>query len=167
MSLACLVCCRHLDPECNAKRSIQRNAIWTIASCLEARDRQMSAREGGAGDCNRLRIGPRTAQRARIVVAPVGQRNNGSAFCFRLPLRAKSAMAEILVSNFCADCPPLLASGTNSMAGTSARTRATAAERVRAAGTHSGRARCEKWKSPIPCRFPVNRLYLQERKNLT
>jgi len=29
--------------------------------------------------------------------------NNGSAFFFRLPLRAKSAMAEILVSDLCDD----------------------------------------------------------------
>src|SRR5262249_8262959 len=31
--------------------------------------------------------------------------DNGSAFFFRLPLRAQSAMAEILVSDFCDDRP--------------------------------------------------------------
>src|SRR5262249_32368843 len=35
--------------------------------------------------------------------------DNGSAFFSRLPFRAKSAMAEILVSDQCDDCPPRLA----------------------------------------------------------
>src|SRR5262249_19326718 len=37
--------------------------------------------------------------------------NNGSAFFFRLPLHAKSAMAEILVSDLCECRPPLLIGG--------------------------------------------------------
>src|SRR5215470_9705735 len=41
--------------------------------------------------------------------APHG--DNGSAFFFRLPSRAKSAMAEILVSDLCECRPPLLIGG--------------------------------------------------------
>jgi len=37
--------------------------------------------------------------------------DNGSAFFFRLPSRAKSAMAEILVSDLCECRPPLLIGG--------------------------------------------------------
>jgi hypothetical protein len=39
------------------------------------------------------------------------RRDNGSAFFSRLPLRAKSAMAEILVSDQCERRPPLLIGG--------------------------------------------------------
>ena len=39
------------------------------------------------------------------------RRNNGSAFFSRLPLRAKSAMAKILVSDLCECRPPLLIGG--------------------------------------------------------
>ena len=54
--------------------------------------------------------------RAIAFVVPAALRgNNGSAFFFRLPLRAKSAMAEILVSDLC-ELSPALVGGRFSLA---------------------------------------------------
>jgi hypothetical protein len=47
-------------------------------------------------------------QQVRKAPQSIRSGNNGSAFFFRLPSRAKSAMAEILVSNLCELSPALL-----------------------------------------------------------
>ena|ERR1700740_1873220 len=71
--------------------------------------------------------------------AQVLRGDNGSAFFFRLPLRAKSAMAEILVSDLCG-----------------ARTLATAAGRLHLLPRHrAGRRRQAKKRKT---RFPVDSL---------
>ena len=152
-------------------------------------------------------------------------RDNGSAFFFCLPSRAKSAMAEILVSDLCKCRPPLLIGGRFHCGRDERARRALEAgsdctPRVRSfcglffhclplfprrrlfpclcKGLHcnwrafsivdrlyfSGkffpsarpfpvkcarRATVEREILPklVPCRFPVNRLYLQARQNLT
>jgi hypothetical protein len=80
--------------------------------------------------------------------------NNGSAFFSRLPLRAKSAMAEILVSDSYDDRPPPFAEGGNwpeerPDAGNGGRAFAFAL-----ADPISGRRQAKKRK----IRFPVDRL---------
>jgi hypothetical protein len=83
--------------------------------------------------------GKRRAEARKLATEDRG--NNGSAFLSRLPLRAKSAMAEILVSDFCDD---------------RTRTPATAAGRshLRHRPGEADVRRKEKRKS----QFPVNRL---------
>jgi hypothetical protein len=81
-------------------------------------------------------------------------------------------MAEILVSDFCDDrrcCSP---AARTCRAGSPENRRRQWAERARAAALADPipAAACskkEKTKKPIPCKSPVNRLYLQARQNLT
>src|SRR5262249_41637599 len=67
---------------------------------------RLSEMRGRRSGCRRC--GP--GFRRKACHRPVGG-NKRSAFFFRLPLRAKSAMAEILVSDFCECRPPLLVGG--------------------------------------------------------
>src|SRR5262249_41535825 len=91
-------------------------------------------------------------------------RDNRSAFLSRLPFGAKSAMAEILVSDYCDHRPPLLADGRNWSeerpdAATATGVCIFATPKKPPWLTPFGPPPGEKAKKPIPCRFPVNRLY--------
>src|SRR5262249_25953262 len=73
--------------------------------------------------------------------------DNGSAFFSRLPFPAKSAMAEILVSDWC-DNRPRIAGASGPSPPNALRRR-----------TSFWQPPEEKVKNPIPCKSPVDRLY--------
>jgi hypothetical protein len=86
-----------------------------------------------------------------------------------LAFSGKIGLAEILVSDFRDDHRRCARAAQIHGQKTAPRTPTTAAARLhwrrRRGGTD--KAQGEKPKKPIPCRFPVNRLYLQARQNRT